>query len=112
MASEKRPLTVTYSRAALRELQEIWQWNADHYSPDHADAYVSFLQNRIDALSREYYRGLPVAGRPGYRYMTILRRPKSHGHIAVYNVDPETIHILHVFHTSQDWRNKIGDESC
>lgn len=112
MASEKHPLTVTYSRAALRELQEIWQWNADHYSPAHADAYLSFLQHRIDRLSREHDRGRPVGAGFDYRYITILRRPKSHGHIAVYNVDSETVQILHLFHTAQDWRNKIGDEGC
>src|SRR4051812_41811784 len=110
MASEQQPLTVAYSTTALEELHEIWRWNAGRYSPTHADAYISFLQSRIARLTREFDRGRLVPGRKDLRYITILRRPKSHGHVAVYAAHGQEILILHVFHTAQNWGSKLGDE--
>jgi|SRR5579859_5549837 len=110
MASEQQPLAIAYSPAALEELDEIWRWNAERYSPAHADAYVSFLQSRIERLAHDHDRGRRITGREDLRYIIILRRPKSHGHVAVYSVHECEVFILHVFHTAQDWGRKLRDE--
>jgi plasmid stabilization system protein ParE len=36
MAGESRNLTVSLSPAAQLALDEIWEWNARHYSVEHA----------------------------------------------------------------------------
>ena len=54
---ERRTLTVVYATKALKQLDKIWGWNEDHYSPEHADQYIEFLERHIDALGSEYERG-------------------------------------------------------
>jgi plasmid stabilization system protein ParE len=50
-------LTVVYAAKALEELDEIWDWNDEHYRSDHADQYIEFLERHIDALSADHRRG-------------------------------------------------------
>src|SRR5579863_7129120 len=112
MGSEKPPaLTVVYAAKALKELDEIWDWNNKHYSSDHADEYIEFLERYIDALSTDHRRGKQVSVRPALTYILIRRKSKGHGHIAVYSVDEARVNVLHVFHTAQDWQAKLKEEA-
>ena len=110
MASEKSSLTVIRSPTALDELDGVWRWNAEHYSVPHADAYLRFLKESIAGLASSYARGKAVSTRPDLRYMVIRRRTGGHGHVAVYNFNDAEVHILHVFHTAQDWQAKLIEE--
>jgi plasmid stabilization system protein ParE len=74
MASEPRALTVIRSRTAIEDLDGIWRWNAEHYSPSHADAYLRFLQDRIDALADHFDAGKPVPTRPDLRWQGKLSK--------------------------------------
>jgi plasmid stabilization system protein ParE len=109
MASNKLPLRVIRAPAAIDELHDIWQWNAGHYGASHADDYLRYLTESIADLATHYDRGKLVPGRPDLRYVIIRRRAKGHGHVAVYNYDDEEVHVLHVFHTAQDWQTKLAD---
>ena len=46
-----KALPVIYAAAALKELDEIWDWNEKTYSRDHAAKYISFLEQHIDSLA-------------------------------------------------------------
>jgi plasmid stabilization system protein ParE len=52
-----------------------------------------------------------VPGRPHLQWKMIRRRSSGNGHVAVFRVVGETIRVLHVFHTSQDWLSKLKTES-
>ena len=110
MASRKSPLTVIRSPTAIDDLDDIWRWNAEHYSVPHADAYLRYLKESIADLANSYARGKTVSTRPDLHYFVIRRRTSGHGHIAVYNFDHKEVHILHVFHTAQDWQTKLIEE--
>ncbi len=110
MASKKFPLTVIRSPAAIDELDQVWRWNAEHYSVPHADAYLRFLQESIAGLASSYARGKAVSTRPDLHYFVIRRTKRGHGHVAVYNFNDAEVHILHVFHTAQDWQTKLFEE--
>jgi len=111
MDTVKRPtLTVVYAAKALKELDEIWDWNRRHYSSDHADQYIEFLQRHIDALCTDHRHGKQVGSRPDLSYILIRRKSKGHGHLAVYSADETQVNVLHVFHSAQDWQNKLLDE--
>jgi plasmid stabilization system protein ParE len=107
MASQKRTLTVIVSPTASDELHDIWQWNAEHYNPSHADAYLRYLKRSIDDLVRLYQKGKAVAGRSDLRYIVIRQKTKGHGHIAVYRFNDKEVDVLHVFHSAQDWPAKL-----
>jgi plasmid stabilization system protein ParE len=111
MASKKSPLTVIRSPTAIDELDEIWQWNAERHGVPHADGYLRYLKENIDALARDYAKGKAVGGRPDLRYILIRRRAKGHGHVAVYQFDDLGVQVLHIFHTAQDWQTKLADEA-
>lgn len=109
-ARRGRAMPVIYAPAALEELDAVWDWNEKHYGRSRAADYVDFLERRIDALSENHQRGRTVESRPEYRYILIRRKAQGHGHVAVYRCDDKEIHVLHVFHTAQDWQTALAEE--
>jgi plasmid stabilization system protein ParE len=109
MASPKaeRVVILILAAAAIDELAEIWEWNAEHHDPFHATAYVAFLKQSIDSLSTRSDAGRQVGDHPDLRYVILRRKAKGHGHVAVYRVKDRSVHILHVFHTAQDWQSRL-----
>lgn len=107
MARKSPKLTVNYTRLARINLAEIWNWNAEKYSPGHANAYVAFLEARADELQNTYEEGKRVAARADYRYVTVKRSPQGHGHLIVYLVTDTSVEVLAFLHTRQDWQGKI-----
>lgn len=105
-------LPVSYALEAQRELDEIAEWNAKHYGSDHAARYIDFLQSQIEQLCQDSKRSHVVPLRLKLRYVMIRRRKTSgHGHIAIYRQDDDAIYVLHVFHSAQDWQQRLIDET-
>ena len=111
MAAQRRSLRVIHSPTAGEELKEIWRWNAAHYDTVHANAYLQYVRQSIDDLSVNYAQGTVVSTRPDLRFILIRRRASGHGHIAVYKCIQGEVHILHVFHTAQDWPTRLIEEN-
>jgi plasmid stabilization system protein ParE len=105
--NEAKPLSAIYAAAALRELDEIWDWNEKTYGRERAVRYFDFLDEQVTALGADPLKGRPVPGQPDLRYLPIKRRSRGHGHLAVYRIGEQAIHILHIFHTAQDWRSRL-----
>jgi plasmid stabilization system protein ParE len=111
MSAERgRGLPVLYAPAALQELDAIWDWNEKTYGRGHAARYVDFLERYIETLGEHHQRGKAIESRPEFRYIMIRRRAKGHGHVAVYRCDDTAVHVLHVFHTAQDWPTFLAGE--
>jgi hypothetical protein len=83
------------------------KFNLSLYIPSHATNYLAFLKRAVDALDRNYPKGKPVPGRPHLRYVHTRRRTGGYSHLAVDRVDENAVNVLHVFHSSEDWENKI-----
>lgn len=94
---------------ARADLLDIWAWNAAKRSRDHAERYLRFLRAESERLARSPSLGRPVDERPGLRYITVRKRKGGFGHVLVYGESEDTVDVLHVFHTAQDWRNKLED---
>jgi len=103
-------LTLWLSPAALQSLDEIWGWNARHHGAAHADNYTAFVLEKTNQLTSANFRGKPVPTVPRLSYIMIRRRRKGHGHLAVYEVIGDTIHVLQFYHTAQDWQTKLAEE--
>lgn len=110
MAPQSRRLTVQLSTSALAKLDKIGDWNARAYSPDHAHRYVTFLKSETAKLSTLYFVGAPVPTRPNFSYITIRKRRRGHGHLAVYQVVNDVVYVLTYYHTAQDWQTKLAEE--
>ena len=79
------------------------------YGPSRADRYITFLNSRILRLATDYDLGGPVEENLQARYLVIQKRSGGDGHVAIYQVDlaNSVVSITHIFHTKQDWRNKL-----
>ena len=102
-------MKVIYADEALESLAEIWDWNARNYGAAHAERYLEFLRQHTESLGASPRRSRAVPGHPTRRYLTIRRRTKGHGHVAVFELRSECLHVLDYFHTSQDWLNRLPD---
>ena len=109
MSQSRKRWTVGYADQALRELDAIADWNEQTYNRAHAKAYVRFLLRQIERLETDFEKSRPVSTRPDLRYILIQKRSKGYGHVAVFTYDHQAITIVHVFHTAQDWENKLTE---
>lgn len=100
-------MTVVIAPSALAELAAIWDWNATMWGARRANGYLAFLRKAILGLSKAHLSGRRMEGRPDIYYVVAKRRPKGHGHIIVYSVEADSVTVLHVFHTAQDWESKL-----
>ena len=108
MARKPPRLTVKLSLRTINALNQIWLINAEKYGVERADSYIKFLRDTINRLSSEYPMGKPVTTLPEFQYIVIKRRQQGHGHIAVYKVADNEVNVATVYHTVQDWQNKLA----
>ncbi|HEY3781089.1 MAG TPA: type II toxin-antitoxin system RelE/ParE family toxin [Fimbriimonadaceae bacterium] len=109
MGRKPRYLTVNITPTAEAQLDDIWDWNADRYDPDHADAYEDFLIDEANRIGEDPSIGRPVQNKPEYLYIVSRKRKrKSHGHIIVYEVANQAVEILFIFHTAQNWEVRLA----
>lgn len=111
MARSSRELTPEYTSDALRDLDAIWDWNAERYGVDHANAYLARLRQGVLQLTLSPDLGVPVPGRDDYRYKLLKRRRKGHGHLVVYLIDGNALRVLRFFHTAQNWPAQVESDS-
>ncbi len=111
MEPQQPTLKLVYALGASNDLKEIWFWNAQQHGVSHADRYIAFLKGRIDELRGNYQRGRTVGTRPDLHYILIRRRSGGHGHVAVYTLTENEVRVLNVFHTAQDWRNRLNPDA-
>lgn len=109
MAGKPPRLEVVFADDAIEQLNSIWQWNATHYSATHADQYLSYLRQGIEALCKNYAKGRQVPSRSDLMYLQIRKRSSGPGHVVVYYFDEKLVYVLNVFHTAQDWSTKLSD---
>lgn len=109
MASGKRVLKVVISPQADNELDEIYRYNVKNRGLAAADRYIQFLHEKIESLAVEYNMGKPIESRPDLLYILMKPRSAGDGHLAVYKINyaAATVEIWFVFHTKQDWANKL-----
>ena len=104
---EKERLRVTFSSEARENLSQILSWSAESFGPKIAQGYVEFLTEEIMSLALGHASSRTVPTRPNLRYKIIRRHTSRNGHIVIFRVAPEEIEVLHIFHTAQDWINKL-----
>ncbi len=64
--NEAKPLSAIYAAAALRELDEIWDWNEKTYGRERAVRYFDFLDEQVTALGADPLKGALCLASPIY----------------------------------------------
>ena len=91
-------------------MNSIWQRNARERGERQADAYDRFLDGRLAQLGRQPFSGEAIPELQGIRRLLMQRRASSQGHIAIYRVMEDSVEVLLIYHTSQDWQSYIRRE--
>ena len=81
MARKALKLKVVITPRALRDLEGIWDYNAEHRGVPQADAWDAFLRAKIRRLAVGYGKGRPVEYFPDLKHIVAKKeseRPRSH----------------------------------
>lgn len=111
MAPVPSKLTVIFSVESLRDIAEIWEWNASRRGERHANRDINFLRSETTKLAGNDSPGRMFSLDSTLRYHTIKRRSGGYGHVIIFWIDRDVFHVFRFFHTSQDWENKLDGTS-
>ena len=107
MARKKSSLTVRLTDTAIKMLGQVWVWNATQYGESHAEAYESFLKTRISKFPEMLGIASRVPHREGFLYLQVRKSSRGFGHIVVFSVDAQSLNILAVYHSRQNWQEDV-----
>lgn len=85
--------------AARRDIAGIWEWTADRWDIDQADAYVTELRAVVgaipDAIARHSARDDLYPG---------LRQARAGAHLIYFLTENQAIEVVRILHERQDAR--------
>lgn len=84
------------SPLAEADLEEIWSYTAERWSPAQAEIYHDGIIAALEALARGLRRGRPVAFRPGYLKLTVG------AHLVFYRQTETSIDVIRLLHQRMD----------
>lgn len=87
---------VSFSPAALSDIDQIWTYTAENWGLDQADRYVDDIHNACLDLADGVKQGRQVDVRVGYLKYAIGR------HLIFYRLSDVGISVVRVLHQSMD----------
>lgn len=88
---------VVYSPRAVDDLGQIWDYTADRWDIEQADAYVRSVVNTCDRLAAGTLLGRSAEDiRAGYRKYAVV------SHILFYRATDTTLEVIRVLHQRMD----------
>ena len=93
---------VVYSPKAQADLDDIWEYTANHWDMDRADGYIRGLVDACDGLAsgRRTGRNADVI-RAGYRSLNQM------SHVVFYRESESLIDIIRILHQRMDLPNHL-----
>ena len=90
------------SPRARADLNDIWDYTADHWGLDQAERYFHVLRQAIEAIARNPGRGRPCDEvRPGYRRYAVG------SHMIFFRIVGDHIDIVRVLHQRMDFEQHL-----
>jgi len=90
---------------ALRDLEGIWDFTADRWSADKADAYVSGLYAAFERLAET-----PHIAPERSEYTPSVRIYRDEAHIVVFREETDHVSIIRIRHGHEDWASDPSQE--
>lgn len=97
---------ISYSKQALVDLDNAIEFIAND-SPENAESYLDGYEKVIELLKNNPFLGVDCRQKQIKRECKILIYKK---HLIIYSVDTKssTIFIIRIFHSSQNYANKVS----
>lgn len=92
---------VTYTPAAIADINNIWDYTAGRWGADRADRYTDDIRDACDGLAAGGKQGRPVEVRDGYLKYTVGR------HSVFFVRATDGITIIRVLHQSMDTKRHL-----
>jgi toxin ParE1/3/4 len=87
---------------AQADLDEIWDYTAEHWGDDQAAAYARQIQAAIEAVAADPSRGGPCDDiRPGYRKLSVG------SHVLFYRCIENGVDIVRILHQRMDFNRHL-----
>ncbi|MBA3448291.1 MAG: type II toxin-antitoxin system RelE/ParE family toxin [Pseudaminobacter sp.] len=96
-------MKLRYTPAATKDLSSIWDYSAEHWSPDQADRYVLELEASCEALALRKLSGRPA---DEFRYRYLRLRSGSH-YIFYRQHDDGGVDIIRVLHERMNFSKHL-----
>ena len=93
------------SEKAVEDLENIWVYTFEKWSPDQADRYYNLIINEIEFIAKNFNTGKAMDHiRKGYRASIV----KSH--LIFYRMGQNNVvDVIRIFHQRMDVENKINE---
>ncbi|WP_326524990.1 type II toxin-antitoxin system RelE/ParE family toxin [Sphingomonas sp.] len=82
--------------AAAEDIEDIWDYSAEHWGADQADRYTDAIRDACVAAAAGERRGRPVDVRPGYLKLS------TGSHMIYFRDLGDLLMIVRVLHVSRD----------
>ena len=84
------------SPAAAADLDDIWQYTAEHWNADQADRYTDEIRDACHHLAAGTKRGRAVDARPGYLSYAIS------AHTIFFRAQDDALEVIRILHQRMD----------
>lgn len=98
-------LIVQITPQTRQDLLDIWRYSADTWSPSRADRYIRDLDACFTVLSLH-----PQLASERVEFVPPVRLHRFGSHIIVYRTDGDTLSIVRVLHSRQNWAVILGED--
>lgn len=90
--------------SAQSDLGSIWDYTAEMWSPEQADAYLHGLADTLDALCHH-----PEIARERNETDPPVRLHPNRAHLITYRIEDDHPAIIRVVHNRQHWRAVLNE---
>lgn len=87
------------SRAAQRDLDAIWDYTAQTWSPAQADTYLRGLGGMLDTLCHN-----PEIARERHEIDPPVRLHRYRSHLIVYRIEADGLDVIRIVHERRHWQ--------
>ncbi len=97
-------LNLCLTPAAQSDLEAIWLYSAETWSPNQADRYLDGLARSMETLCE-----LPEIARLHPEFAPSVRIHPSAKHLIIYRHESDDLIVLRVLAARQDWQVMLGE---
>jgi len=92
------------SSAAQQDLESIWDFTAQTWSPDQADSYLRGLADKLTLLCEN-----PLIARERSEIDPPVRLHLYKSHVIIYRVEDDHVAVIRIAHMRQQWQALLND---
>ena len=92
------------SPAAQQDLESIWDFTVQTWSPDQADSYLRGLADKLSLLCEN-----PLIARERAEIDPPVRLHPYRSHLIIYRVEADHLAVIRIVHGRQRWQVLLDD---